>query len=65
MTRFFDMSMEPFARFVDTIVASISGISPMARVIAKMTASRISSMRNSPALKYDFRTMIMNTGGTV
>ena len=38
MTLFLDMSMAPLARFAETMVASISGMSPMARVSEKLTA---------------------------
>ena len=48
MTFFFDMSMDPLARFAETMVASISGIRPMARVSAKTTALRTPSTVNSP-----------------
>ena len=48
ITLFFDMSMAPFARFVDTMVASISGIRPMARVMAKIRASSPYSKKSPP-----------------
>ena len=48
MTFFFDMSMEPLARLAETMVASISGIRPMASVRAKITGSRTQSWKNCP-----------------
>ena len=51
MTFFFDMSMEPLARLAETMVASISGIRPMARVSANVTAVRTPSTLKYPLFR--------------
>ena len=65
MTFFFDISIAPLARLAETIVASISGIRPIASVRAKVTASMTSSHWRPEGSRYARTIMMMNTGGTI